>query len=115
MDLGIVSIFPSLFDYSFLAIGVLRVGFGLLLLSTGSRILARQQTTLVDLRALGVSASILGLVFIAGFYTQIAAILSAIFWGILAVHAPQKTESPANIRSLYVFVALTSLVFLFLG
>lgn len=115
MDLGILSVFPSLFDYSFLATAVLRIALGLLLISTGSRMLAREQSPQSDTRALGVSASVIGLALTIGFYTQIAAIFASVLWGVIAFHAPRKTETPVNIRAVYAFLALVSLTLLFFG
>lgn len=115
MDLGILSVFPSLLDYDFLATAVLRVTLGLLLLSLGSRILARTQSPENDTRALGVSASIVGLALTIGFYTQIAAILAGVIWGIVALHAPRTTEAPVNMRALYVCLALISTLLVFFG
>src|SRR3989339_1393494 len=106
MDIGIVSIFPSLFDYEFLAVGILRIGLGLLVLSVGSRMLTWAKTPQSDARLLGGSASIVGLALAVGIYTQIAAILAGIIWGIIAFHAPRKTEAPINIRVMYAFLAL---------
>lgn len=115
MELGVLSVFPSFFDYSFLATAVLRIALGLLLLSAGSRMLARERSPQDDTRALGVAASIIGLALTVGFYTQIAAILAGIVWSIIALHAPRKTEAPVNIRGVYAVLALTSLLLIFFG
>lgn len=115
MDIGMVSIFPSLFDYEFIAVGILRIGLGLLVLSAGSRMLTWAKTPQSDARALGISATIVGLALTVGIYTQIAAILAGIIWSIVAFHAPRKTEAPVDIRVVYAFLALASLLLVFFG
>lgn len=115
MDLGTLSIFPTLLDYDFLAAGVLRVALGLLLVSLGSRFFARTRSKESDTSTLGIAASIVGLALTIGFYTQIAAILAGVIWSIVAFHAPRKAETPVSMPVLYGFLALASLLLLFFG
>ncbi|MHB8652218.1 MAG: hypothetical protein ACYC8S_03760 [Minisyncoccota bacterium] len=124
MDHGIVSLFPSLFTYQFLVIGVLRMAAGLLAISAGYRHLARRATNnppqsrdgkAVVQTAGGTALVIAGILFVVGLYTQGAAIALSILWTSAATISLKRREPFLRFSAIYFFIALVSLSFLFLG
>lgn len=123
MNHGIVSLFPALFDYQFLAIGILRIAVGLLSLAAGYRHLKgraegalEQSSSPRAVRTIvGGVLIIAGLLFIAGLYTQGAAIAGTVMWIGAAIVSLKRHELFFLHAATYLFIALVCLSFLFLG
>lgn len=124
MDHGIVSLFPSLFAYQFLAIGVLRMAMGAVTFFAGYRHLSTRteksasqtkKTSSLAKMSVGALLVVAGLLLILGLYTQAAAIVASILWVGAAIVSLKRRESLPQFATIYFFVALVSLSFLFLG
>ncbi|OHA79775.1 MAG: hypothetical protein A2675_04175 [Candidatus Yonathbacteria bacterium RIFCSPHIGHO2_01_FULL_51_10] len=123
MNYGIVSLFPALFDYQFLAIGILRIAVGLLALAAGYRHLKGYVEQTPDQNAspravritVGNILVIAGLLLTVGLYTQGAAIVAAVMWVGAAIISLKRRELFFLHTATYLFIALVCLSFLFLG
>ncbi len=124
-----VSIFPDLLTYDFLATGVLRMTLGIIFIYFAYEMFFHQQTGRIvffeKLRTFYANAFITitaGLVFIAGagllvgFYMQIAALIAG---GLMTIAVFIKLYSPSaltkNTVTFYIILAVVSFALVFMG
>lgn len=123
------SLFPHLFDYSFLAIGVLRITLGLIFLWFAYiKIFKERADYLVIFEklkmrptkiflniAIGVEL-LVGISLVAGYYSQIAELVGGSLMALVALikwHRPSLL--PHNTAAFYFLLSVVSLTLLFIG
>lgn len=128
MSDGVVSLFPSLFDYQFIAIGVLRIALGFLFIRFGYlKLFKEKDRYLAFFHAVVPSTSqrifsfisvlelLLGILLVVGLYTQGAAIgVTIIMLGAVII----KLRKPSLLRNdieFYALIGIVALALLFLG
>lgn len=103
-----LSLFPYLFDYSFFAPTLLRIGIALLIIYGSTESLKQGK-----LATLSVLKIIAGLGLLAGFLTQGAALILALAMIFEIVRAKQKADARFNYRyHLLKLIVLIALLFL---
>ncbi len=124
-----VSIFPELFTYGFLATGVLRMALGLIFIYLAYEMFFRQRRESIaffeklKLRPAKVFfAIVVGLEFIAGvglligFYMQVAALITGGLMTIAAlINWRHQSTLPGYTLAFYIILAVTSLALVFMG
>lgn len=115
-----LSFFPDFFDYSAVAVTVLRIVVALIFITEGYKILSqkdaaddRQSNTIKKI--LIVSESVLGVLLFVGLFTQIVAAALALV-SIKKAYVARKNTEQKNVNlPFYILLFFVSLSFLFFG
>ena len=125
-----VSLFPQLFDYSFLATAVLRIAIGLILIRLAyqtffikrdERLLALEKEGIkpafLFLSLIGGAKIILGLLLAIGLFTQVATLIvsTLAFIAFLAKKRRPSLLILSNTNEFYLLLFIASLVLAFIG
>ncbi|MHB1118357.1 MAG: DoxX family protein [Minisyncoccota bacterium] len=124
-----VSLFPSLFDYSFLAIGILRITLGLIVIGFAyTNTFKGRADTLAFFEKLRIRPAniflkiavgielLMGILLTLGYYTQAAALVAGVLMSLVALikwHRPNLL--PHNTAAFYLLLAVVSFTLLFIG
>lgn len=124
-----VSLFPHLFDYSFLAIGVLRITLGLIFIwfayskvfyERVERIAffekLKMRPAIVFFSLVSGAEFITGVGLVVGFYTQLAALITGSLMTLATlIKANRPHALPYNTIEFYILLAVVSFVIMFIG
>lgn len=122
-----LSIFPQLLPFSLLGIFIIRITIGLTLLFIASDILSKKRNDFIKMLKLkkffmpeatvwliGLTSIIVSFFMLAGFITQISAIISGyIFFNLMILDSENKIIGQTKI--FYIIMSIISFSFLFLG
>jgi uncharacterized membrane protein YphA (DoxX/SURF4 family) len=111
-----LSLFPSLFDYSALAVGVLRFVVGILFIVGGYKYLSQKgaEKSLLS-RFLSGTELAGGVLLLAGLFTQAVAVVLGIAAFRNACAAYKKEPREEKLAPFYLLLSIISISFLFLG
>jgi len=110
-----LSLLPDLLDFSSIAPVILRLALGGTLLSYGFKELFAPQIGVPSwMKIVGIWESVLGVLLLAGLFTQVAALLAGLeFLGYLFLRLKDKAQMPISANFLLVMLAIAlSLVLL---
>ena len=124
-----VSLFPHLFNYSFLAIGILRITLGLIFIWFAyTKIFHERIERIAFFEKLGLRPAVLffslvsgaeliaGIGLVVGLYTQLSAIITGIIMTLATIIKLRRPHAlPYNTVEFYIILAVVSYALMFIG